>query len=191
MFRKNYTCLSDNPEYIEYRGNIDYQRSNRVLKSALGPYTEPLIPKEYTFENLYWSIPDSNYWDYADLKVYKNNKLIATVRKNYHNIEYHYVRQNDTDFLITSEDYQAITIVNLDTGVIKTYGDWDDIKKGFGFCPIYFDWDESVDELIIEGCVWAGPYEYMKTYIPDLNNPDFNTAEFWDEEPEEEEDDDE
>lgn len=100
------------------------------------------------------------------------------MNRNYSSLPYCYAKQGENEFIMTSEDYQCITIINLHTKEINTYGNIESVEKGWGFCPIKFTWDEDCNELKINGCYWGAPYEDMVTIIPDLNNPDFNSAEY-------------
>jgi hypothetical protein len=113
------------------------------------------------------------------IEIYKDNEPYIEFYRNYPSISIAFAEQNSKEFIITSEDYQCITIINLTDKVIKTYTDVDDIQMGCGFCPVDIDWDEYT--LYIEGCIWGCPYETMICRDIDLQNPidAFNNAE-WD-----------
>jgi len=130
----------------------------------------------------YYKAPDlnSHYWELIKLSVFNGDNLIAEMYRNYPSVNYCFAKQGDNEYLITSEDYQCITIIDLHTGDIQTYGNLDRLKIGGGFCPIEFSWDEFDNRLKITGCVWGCPYEDMLTLIPDLKKPDFSTAIFRD-----------
>ena len=117
-------------------------------------------------------------WGLLKIEIEKDGKPYMNFIRNYPSLPIAYAVQGEEEFLITSEDYQCITIINLTKKEIKSYSDIDDISHGAGFCPMYIDWDEGV--LYIEGCIWACPEETMIVENIDLNNPinHFNNAEW-------------
>lgn len=140
--------------------------------------------RNYTIHITEWKSkdPEKHYWSQMSIKVLNQaGECCAEFGRNYYSFEGIVVTQNGVDYLITSSDYQCITICNLQTGAVTSYTDLDDIQHGCGFCPIYFDWDEGT--LYVDGCIWACPYETMKCEDIDLDNPipSFNTAEWIDE----------
>lgn len=127
----------------------------------------------YTIHITEWKHNDaeSTYWSQMTVKVYKHGKLCAEFNRNYHAFVGIIANQNGTDYLITSANYQCITICNLSTGEVKSYTDLDDIKHGMGFCPVELDWDEDENTLIIDGCHWGWPVERMVCTGINLENP--------------------
>lgn len=151
------------------------------------------LPMNYrVLKHNYKHATQERVWGSSVIEIYKDGKPLCEFVRNYPSFHAIFAEQNGVDFIITSGDYQCITIVNLNTGEIKSYVDVDDKKLGCGFCPIYFDWDE--DTLYVEGCVWACPYETMIAREIDLLNPidAFNNADWTcdDDDDYEEEDDD-
>jgi hypothetical protein len=140
----------------------------------------------YTIHITEWqhNNPEEHYWPQTTVRVYKHGKLCAEFNRNYPTFVGILATQNNTDYLITSANYQCITICNLSTGEVKSYTDLDDVKHGFGFCPIEFDWDEEENTLVVEGCLWGFPTERMICEGIDLENPTnaFNRAQWVDEE---------
>lgn len=152
------------------------------------------LPECYRVIRTYFKhATQEHVWGSSVIQILRNNEPLCEYVRNYPSFHAIFVEQNGKDFIVTSGDYQCITIVNLTDGEVKSYVDIDDKKHGCGFCPIYFDWDE--DTLYVEGCIWACPYETMIARDIDLLNPTaaFNSAD-WEEEDEdddyEEEDDD-
>lgn len=133
---------------------------------------------------------EEHVWGSSIIQILKGDEVLCEFVRNYPSFNAIFVEQNGIDFIVTSGDYQCITIVNLNNGEIKSYVDVDDKKHGCGFCPIYFDWDE--DTLYVEGCIWACPYETMIARNIDLLNPTaaFNSADWEDDYDDYEEDDD-
>jgi len=95
--------------------------------------------------------------------------LIAQVTRNYASfidlfIEGH---ANGHDYLVTGEDYQGQTVLELDTGKR-----WDFLPDGayhgVGFCWVDIAYDEPSQILVVAGCHWACPYEYR---LYDFSNP--------------------
>lgn len=110
-----------------------------------------------------------NTWGLLKVEIEKDGEPYMEFIRNYPSLPILYVEQNEQEFLITSVDYQCITIINLTTKEMKTYGEVDDLKHGAGFCPISFDWDDG--DLYVDGCIWACPEETMIAREIDLNNP--------------------
>lgn len=148
------------------------------------------LPKEYTVTKHIYSYydPEAHYWDMSVIVIYKEGKELCRFLRNYGSIPMIYVKQCGRDFLITSGDYQCITIVDLEKSEVKSYTDPINRKFGAGFCPINFyydeyEWGDKITELMIEGCVWGGPFERM--YCENINLrhpiPSLNEAKWADE----------
>lgn len=176
MRRKNYQVLPHN-EMIYFEAPFKVSDINIYSKDNW-PFNGDVLPDRYRVE-----VGTIKQEKGLIISIYDNleEHYPLVFFRNYPSIEFCYVKQNNQDFLITSEDYQTIAIINLTTNTINVYGDPDDIAFGGGFCPIEFEFDSDYNVLTIEGCVWACPYEKMQIAIPDLNNPDFNNAEYYDE----------
>lgn len=119
-----------------------------------------------------------NTWGLLKVEIEKDGEPYLEFIRNYPSIPVLYIEQNEIEFLITSLDYQCISIINLNTKEIKTYGEVDDLQHGVGFCPISFDWDDG--DLYVDGCIWACPEETMIAREIDLTNPTeaFNKADW-------------
>lgn len=168
--------------------DIDFILHNYYINESKEVKVYNLPPEYIIIKNNYHHMdPNRKYWDMLIIDIWKRNEhlpleKICSFGRNYPSFNAAYARQNNTDYLITSSDYQTITIINLNTGEIKSYADKDCLAIGGGFCPIYFDTDE--DYLMIEGCVWGGPMERMHCHDIDFANPTkaFNNAEWTDDE---------
>lgn len=177
MWRKNYQ---------EYElKNINYSKQGYIV-SETKEVTEDIrdLPKNYRVLRLKYKCadPEAHYWDMDRICVYgEGNKPICMFDRNYSGfVAGCYVEQNGKEYWITSADYQCIAIVNLTDSVVKQYVDIDDKQHGCGFCPISIDWDESVNKLYIDGCIWGCPYETMICEDIDFENPieAFNNAQW-------------
>lgn len=93
--------------------------------------------------------------------VYDEDKLIATVNRNYGCFPFLFVEnhKNGHSYLICGEDYQGQTVIELDTGTIKNVLS-DGAEKGFGFCWSDYKFDKESQILSVAGCYWACPYEF-------------------------------
>lgn len=134
----------------------------KIEKSPLGRYNLQITPYEIS----------ANGWDYCLASVYDTDSRtkIADLKRNYGNfpccwIESH--KETKKDYLIFSEDYQGMSVLDLKTGQIINEIT-DSMKEGNGFCPSSFDINEDGTRLCVTGCVWAAPYEIV---IYDFKDP--------------------
>lgn len=102
-------------------------------------------------------------WSYSQGLVYAigSDAPIAEVQRNYGAFPYLFVEghKNGHDYLVCGADYQGQTVIELDTGKRRDFLP-EDAKKGFGFCWVQYRYEPSVAMLIVDGCIWAAPYEY-------------------------------
>lgn len=121
------------------------------------------------------------YWNYTRIFLYDTyyNKPLFHFDRNYHKPPIIYAKQNGEEFLITSGNYQCISIYNITRDTFKEYVFPNDeaLKNGWGFCPIEYYLEENT--LKIKGCVWGGPIEIMIIPNVDLNYLSFENIE-WD-----------
>lgn len=125
---------------------------------------------------------EKKYISHTHTKIYKDEIFLLEYYTNYSNAPYLFIKDK---YLLTTIDYQCITIINLQTKEVKTYGDRKRLEMGAGFCPIAFDYDEEDNELIITGCYWGVPEGKMYCEDFDFENPikSLNEAEvYYDEE---------
>ena len=124
-----------------------------------------------------------HYWDVKKIEIYKDGEFYIGFGRDYHSFttdQFIYLKQTGEDgiereFIITTSQYMFITIINLTDKIINsdTFGQ---PKLGAGFCPIKFTYEKEwtwnndgvevaePNELMVEGCYWACPYEryYIK-----------------------------
>lgn len=105
---------------------------------------------------------DPGYGDVSLGKIYKkgSDTPLFEVRRNFYSFPYSWVEghPNGHDYLITGEDYQGQTVLELDTGNRRDYLP-EAAKKGHGFCWAGHAFNYKHQILVVEGCFWAAPYE--------------------------------
>jgi len=86
---------------------------------------------------------------------------IAEIRRNYSSFEYMFVEDhpNGHPYFIGGTDYQGQTVIELDTGRRREFLP-EEAEDGFGFCWVDYQFDAPSGILIVNGCIWAAPFEY-------------------------------
>lgn len=100
-------------------------------------------------------------WSYSTGIVKRDGKVIGEVNRNYHSFPFCFVEDhpNGHDYLICGEDYQGQTVIELDTGERRDVRS-DGAEKGVGFCWASYEFNRELEIVIVDGCIWACPYEY-------------------------------
>ena len=102
-------------------------------------------------------------WNYTLGRIYKAGveEPIAEVRRNYSAFPVTFVEDhpNGHQYFIGGADYQGQTVIELDTGRRRDFVP-EEAKEGFGFCWVEHRFVESHQMLIVEGCLWAAPFEF-------------------------------
>lgn len=104
-----------------------------------------------------------NYWRYSRGTVYRvsDGTEVADVKRNYSTFHHSFVTKGGQEYLISGRSYMGQTIVNLDTGVELNDRRWKGDKyQGSEFCWATHRLAPGGCTLLVDGCVWAGPYEY-------------------------------
>ena len=179
--------LIDINEYIK-------EGYNEISSNELIPGTDfddEFFPKNKwkIIEKIYkYNDPNIHYWNICSCDILKYNETTNTYEpymefgRNYHTLGYGlivYAIQKGEEFIITSSNYMYLTIINLTRREIKSYfygiefknNEGKTIKEGF--CPVEIKFNQSSDtenELIINGCFWACPYENLTIKNVDLND---------------------
>lgn len=163
-----------------YKEYAEYEQLERVPGEGITDYDFP-ENKWKIVEHKYKHTGEKNYWNITSYDILKYNEEsdwfdpYMTFGRNYHSLGNDliaYTIQNDKEFLITSSDYQYLTILNLTDGEIKSYA-YGDASKGNAFCPVSVEFhqiNDSENELKIYGCFWACPYETLVIKNIDLND---------------------
>ena len=124
------------------------------------------------------------YWGYTQGDIYRGNELVFSVQRNHDSFPFAWIEDHPDghDYMVTGEDYQGYTILQLDTG-----DRWDHFPegghKGHGWCFVVQHPSPDRTMLAVEGCYWACPYETRiydfsqplgpLSLIADLDSPDF------------------
>ncbi|HTN89850.1 MAG TPA: hypothetical protein VL242_39515 [Sorangium sp.] len=102
-------------------------------------------------------------WDYAQGEVYRTgtDAPVAVVQRNHDSFPFLFVEEhpNGHDYLVCGEDYQGQSVVELDTGKRRDHLP-DEANDGIGFCWVDMRFEASAAVLVVEGCIWACPYEF-------------------------------
>lgn len=90
-----------------------------------------------------------------------SNELIAVVYRNYNRFWFQFIddHPNGHKYLVCGEDYQGITVIELDTRERIDYLHENAVKLGSGFCVVSAKFDPKNQILLCNGCYWACPYE--------------------------------
>ena len=168
-------------EYIDKGYSEDH--STIIIPKDNSDFDFP-INKYKIIGHLYkYSTDKIKYWDVSSYEILKFNQESNNFEKyiefgrNYRLMEedmFVYCIQNNKEYIITSSDYQYITIINLTDKEINSYS-YGDPDKGFGFCPVSIQYfqnnDNNLDnELKVYGCFWGCPYETLIIKNIDFNN---------------------
>lgn len=101
----------------------------------------------------------------------QTNRLVATIYRNYSDMWRLWVENHKitgADYLLTGEDYQGLTIVNLTSGEMRSYLP-EAAGQGWGWCIVHAELMPDGVTLKMDGCYWACPYEVR---VLDFSNPD-------------------
>jgi hypothetical protein len=101
-------------------------------------------------------------WSYTQGLVYRKDgdNPLAEIRRNYSAFPYLFIEGHPKgDFLVCGADYQGQTIIALDTGKRRDHLS-DGADKGHGFCWASHKYEPSAQVLVVDGCIWACPYEF-------------------------------
>jgi hypothetical protein len=101
-------------------------------------------------------------WDFSRGMVYRGDQLIADVKRNYGIFHFGWAEghPNGHDYLLCGEDYQGQTVIELDTGKRQDYIH-ESAHGGGGFCCAAYYPSPDRKLIVIDGCVWAAPYELL------------------------------
>lgn len=96
-------------------------------------------------------------------------ELLHEVKRNYGSFPYLWLEghTNGHDYLICGHDYQGQTVIELDTGQRRDSMS-EHADKGWGFCWSDYKCDATSKLLVVDGCIWACPWEYR---FFDFSNP--------------------
>lgn len=159
--------------YKEERAGLEkYYTEDHLIKTVIAAIDE--MPERYRVEVSEYET-GGNSWHVLKIRVIdtKDNRVVD-IKRNYSSVAYRYCEQRGKGYLITGEDYQGFTIVDLEKMESASYVP-EAAKEGNGWCPLDFlDWNEDKNELVVEGCFWACPYTKRIYEAFDFENPDFD-----------------
>lgn len=87
------------------------------------------------------------------------------IKRNFRDFLFEWIEKDEQEFLLCGQDYQGYSIVDLEN--LKLY-DFvpEEAYEGLGFC--WANVEHEGDKLIVEGCIWAYPYERI---VYDFSSP--------------------
>lgn len=110
-------------------------------------------------------------WNYSRgvVRSAATGQIVGDIKRNYSAFPFLWVEghPNGHDYLVGGESYQGQTVIELDTGRRRDFLP-EDAKKGFGFCWAEYQFETSTRTLVVEGCIWACPYEFR---LYDFSDP--------------------
>lgn len=95
-------------------------------------------------------------WNYSQGVVSEDDRVIATIQRNYGTFHHGFFRQGETEWMVCGRSYMSQTFVNLSNG--KVYDGEIDKSE---FCWSNIHPNPSGTLLLVVGCVWGAPYEYV------------------------------
>lgn len=100
-------------------------------------------------------------WNYSKGTVRVGDAVVAEVDRNYSAFPYLFVEghPNGHDYLVCGANYQGQTVIELDTGRRRDFLP-EEAGRGHGFCWTVYTWNPEWQVLVVDGCIWACPYEY-------------------------------
>lgn len=90
-----------------------------------------------------------------------DGKEIAVVERNYQAFPFCWIEghANGHDYLLCGSDYQSHTVIELDTGARRDTP-MEGKEHGHGFCMASAEYNAEWKVVVVDGCVWAAPYEF-------------------------------
>ncbi len=99
-------------------------------------------------------------WNYSRGRVFRvaDGSLVCDIQRNYSRFHHSWLAKGGHEWLVTGRSYMSQTIIDLDAA--REYETPGDPYDGGAFCwaQCYLSPDESL--LVVDGCIWACPYEY-------------------------------
>ena len=168
-------------EYIDKGYSEDH--STIIIPKDNSDFDFPINKYKIIGHAYKYSTDKIKYWDVSSYEILKFNQESNNFEKyiefgrNYRLMKedmFVYCIQNNKEYIITSSDYQYITIINLTDKEINSYS-YGNPDKGYGFCPVSIQYFQNKDnnlsnELKVYGCFWGAPYETLIIKNVDLND---------------------
>lgn len=101
-------------------------------------------------------------WDYSRGTVYRvpDGKLITDIKRNFSTFHHSWIEKDGEEYLVSGRSYMNQCIVNLDQGLEMEARDEVLEERGVAFCWAAVWCNPDGNTLVVDGCQWAGPYEY-------------------------------
>ena len=98
-------------------------------------------------------------WNYTRGTVtrVRDGAVVADIKRNLSTFLHSFVRKDDREYLITGRAYTSQTIIDLERGI--EYEPDGDPYRDSGFCWAACEAAPDGNTLVVNGCVWACPYE--------------------------------
>lgn len=96
-------------------------------------------------------------------------EVIAEVERNFHSFPFAFIENHPSgkSYFVCGADYQGQTVIELETGRRRDCLS-DEAEEGFGFCWAVYEYNAAHQLLVVDGCIWACPYEYR---LYDFSSP--------------------
>ena len=135
-------------EYFTDENEVMDRRTEKVTPSG----RHKLITRYYSTRKGCWNYSRGTFYRISD------GKEICDIKRNYSSFYHSFLTKNNQEWVVTGRSYMSQTIINLDTGeIFEPEGDQ---YNGGAFCWIGATLLSDERTLMVEGCVWACPYEY-------------------------------
>ena len=167
----------DSEEYKEYRKSINERISISDIQKVEHKFPTKYDIDSLKMDNAYEYFKDitltvesySNgvgHWDYTKGILRNGDIVIAEVVRNYSSFPFKLFKHiNGNRYMVCGEDYQGYTLVNIETGEIKSY-----VSGTLGaMCLVNFD-DYDNTHLYVEGCPWGGDFYDIIYDVSDIEN---------------------
>lgn len=165
--------LTEKSKYL--KAACDTKSIDAKTKSAV-LLTSDDDPTDYILQTTLYDFGQGT-WGYLRAEIIYPNGDTVEFYRNYPSMPYIYLKQNNMEYIISSEDYQGFTVINLTKGTVRTILN-PGADKGWGWCPVTFDnYDNDTDILTVEGCYWGAPFEYRYYHLPNLETDLFDKFE--------------
>jgi hypothetical protein len=145
---------------------------NEIFKDENVKHFTRLPYEKYSLEISCYKVgePENHYWDYTRGKVFdKNNNLLLDIKRNYSSFWHLFIEHpNGNDYFLCGRDYHGgYNIFDLTNQKEYAYNPIHEPYKEL-FCWISAEFNKDSQQLIVEGCYWACPFELV-TF--DFSNP--------------------
>lgn len=99
-------------------------------------------------------------WNYTRGTVSRvaDGSIVCDIHRNLASFQHSFVMKDEHEYLIAGRSYMSQTIVDLDRG--REFEPSGDHYNGAAFCWASCSLSPDGNTLVVDGCVWACPYEF-------------------------------